>query len=97
MPREFFGSKFSEEGEEEALKNLYEEAVSKYEETLGVPPPKDWTAEQITEAMEKKAAHQDKTLAEIHKPSGLKSRRLGRPDRRGHRRGLKPVKHREAA
>lgn len=96
MSREFFRPIISEE-ENKGLKTLYEEAVSKYEETLGVPPPKDWTAEQITEAMEKKAAHQDKILAEIHKPSGLKSRRLGRPDRRGHRRGLKPTKHHEAA
>jgi len=79
------------------LKTLYDEAVTKYEAALGVPPPEDWTTEQIAEATDKKTAHQDKILAEIHKPSGLKSRRLGRPNRRGHRRGLKPVKHREAA
>lgn len=97
MERKIFGEKFFEEGGEEALENLYEEAISKYEEALGVPPPEDWTTEQITEAMEKKSAHEDKILAEMHKPSGLESRRMRQSNRRGHRRGLKPTKHREVA
>ena len=41
-----------EKQEQEDLKRLHEEAAVKYEEALGVPPPEDWTTEQITAAME---------------------------------------------
>ncbi len=94
MSREFFRPSISEE-ENKGLKALYDEAVTKYEEALGVPPPEDWTAEQVAEAVEKKTAQQDKILSEIHRPSSLKSRRSASADRRGHRRGLKPAKPRE--
>lgn len=101
MAREVFGTETfdslkEEKQKQEALEQLHDEAVAKYKEALSVPPPEDWTTEQITEAVEKKAAQQDKILSKIHQPSGLKSRRIQRRDwNRGHRKGLKPVKPRE--
>jgi hypothetical protein len=74
------------------LELLHDESAAKYEETLGVPPPEDWTTEQITEAMDKKNEKEDRTLIEVHKASGPKSQTAQRTRRYGHRHGKKPAK-----
>ncbi len=74
-----------EKQEQESFGRLREEATSKYEEALGVPPPEDWTAEQIAEAVDKKI-QKEREPRGLPKPWEIK---------RGHRKGLKRVKSRE--
>ncbi|MBI5072094.1 hypothetical protein HZB93_04390 [Candidatus Falkowbacteria bacterium] len=84
-----------EKQEREDLERLHKESAAKYEGALGVPPPEDWTTEQITETLDKKTAREDVVMAETNRPSGKKSRRAARGWQRGHRKGLKPAKPRE--
>lgn len=77
--------------EDAAREEKHQKAAKRYEESLTQP----LHPEEIK--IDKKVAEEDKRLIEIHKPSGLKSRRTSRGWERGHRKGLKPIKHREAA
>lgn len=75
------------EEEKRDLEASYDEAARHYEEALSIPPPEDWTAEDIVEALDKEA------IREKNKRGWPKQWEI----KRGHRKGLKPEKRREAA
>ncbi len=88
----------SEEADTKNFDELYAKAARHYEEALGVPPPEDWTTEQITEVMDKKILKDQREL----KMLGISDKRApvyeGKIDatdktiHRGHRHGEKPRK-----
>ncbi len=81
-----------EKGEKEAREKRYQKAAERYEEALARP----FHPEEIK--VDEKSEKEDRTLIEVHKPSGLKSRTAQRTWRYGHRHGKKPAKPgREAA
>ncbi|MFA5413610.1 MAG: hypothetical protein WC348_03665 [Patescibacteria group bacterium] len=107
MPREhsfseIFGDEFKKETktpeelalekeEEAAREKKHREAAKRYEESLQQPS-------SVEEAeIDKKTAREDVVMAETNRPSGKDSRRTERDWERGHRKGLKPIKRREAA
>ena len=67
------------EQQREGLKDLHDEAARKYKEALGVPPPEDWTAEEIVKVLDKEA---EKENTERGWPVKWQIKR-------GHRRGVK--------
>ncbi len=74
MSRETFNPLGESEQKEKGLRDLYEEATRNYEESLGVPPPEDWTTEEIVKALDEEAEKERLKRSEIEKRdvSGLR-------------------------
>jgi hypothetical protein len=79
MARETFDPWEESEQKEKGLRDLYEEAARNYEETLGVPPPRDWKTEQITAAMEKESEKEKMKRAKERGSGGSRGPLRGLP------------------